>query len=77
MGVDWFVTKLTKYRNVRTKMTKEGKNADKIVQLELDRFEQDVKKAERMVQRGQAIKQELSEVKKAYLRTRQFMDEFS
>ena len=77
MGTDWWFEKLSKYRSVRGKMAMEGAHADKIVQLELIRFQEDHEKNERMQLREQAIKQETSEVRKVILRARQMVDDFS
>lgn len=77
MGGDWFFQKLTKYKQVRTKMAMEGSQIDDIIEQELERFQEDEEKAVRMKKRADDIKQERSEVRKAILKAKQFMDEFS
>ena len=62
LGTDWWFEKLSKYRSVRTKVTMEGEHADEVVQQELERFNEDEEKNERMKCREQDIKQETSEV---------------
>ena len=63
LGTDWWFEKLSKYRSgMRKKMEMEGEHADEVVQQELERFDEEEEKYERMKRREQAIKQETSEV---------------
>jgi len=77
MGTDWWFEKLSKYRNVREKMSMEGAHAHEVVTQELERFKEDEEKNLRMARREEAIKQETSEVRKVILQARQFLDEYS
>lgn len=77
LGVDWWFNKLSKYSNVRYKLSKEGENTDDIVAMEWARFKEDEDRKERMARRDEEIKCEPSEVRKTLLRARQFLDEVS
>ena len=77
MGIEWWYSKMEKYRDVRRKMGAEGSNADRLVQVELNRFTDDEMREKRMAERAAVIKQETSEIRKVILQARQFLDEFS
>ena len=50
---------------------------EKLVELELERFQEDDDKEKRMAERALLIKQETSEIRKVMLKAKQFLDEFS
>jgi predicted secreted acid phosphatase len=77
MGIDWWFQKMEKYKNVRRKMDTEGGNTAMLVEVELERFVGDEQREKRMAERAAKIKQEPSEIRKAYMQARQFFDEFS
>lgn len=77
MGIDWWFNKMEKFKNVRRKMVSEGDNVEKLVELELERFQEDDTKEKRMAERALLIKQETSEIRKVMLQAKQFLDEFS
>jgi hypothetical protein len=62
---------------VRLKIEKESTHGAKLIEFELQRFNNDVAKMERMAEREKVIKQETSEIKKTLLKARQFVDEYS
>ncbi len=77
LGVDWWFKKLTMYSQVRQKMLKESENTAEIMEIELERFQNEELKKERMQKRDQDIKAEASQVRKALLQAKQFLDEVS
>jgi hypothetical protein len=74
LGVDWWFKKLSKYKEVRSKMSAEGQYAEEAVQLELERFENELKRQERVANRAKLIEGETG-LRKGLLQVQQFIDE--
>jgi hypothetical protein len=77
IGVDWWFQKLSLYSQVRKKILKAGENTEEAIQLEIDRFRSEELKKDRMAQREQEIKNEGSDIRRAILKAKQFLDEVS
>lgn len=77
LGNEWWFDKLTKYKDVRWKMTQSGANVDKMAELEMQRFKEDEERNRRMRDRQIEIDKETSVVRKAILQAKQLMDELA
>lgn len=77
LGDDWWFKKLSKYRDVRRKMAMEGENVNEMVGIELQRFQEEEARKERMLKRQVEIDNESSGIRKTILQARQLMDELA
>ena len=77
MGFDWWIRKLRKYENVRSKVTGSRAMTATLSQLELDRFKDDENRRLRTAKRAKMIEQEPSLMKRTILEAKQFADTFS
>jgi Ca2+-binding EF-hand superfamily protein len=77
LGVDWWFRKLSKYQAVRQKMAMEGDKVQEVVELELQRYQEDKDKHIRLQQREALIEKEDNALKKTYLQAKQFWDMIS
>jgi hypothetical protein len=77
LGVDWWFEKLTLYSQVRKKILKAGQNAEEVIELEIDRFKEEENRKDRIAKRAVDIKNEGSEIRRAILKAKQFLDEVS
>ena len=77
MGANWWFNKLSKFKGVRRKLKATSVNADEAAEIEMQRLEQDERRALRMADREAQINGTSSTIVKAILQARQFADEFS
>lgn len=75
MGEKFYYKKLSKYKEVRKKLTSQDSMADELVKIEWERFKKDEARRARIENRKIEIENSSSEVKKAILNARQVLDE--